>query len=86
MLNFVAGESVGMNTTRVVAVVSVLLLVVAGAGTVSAAPSDENPACDSPSHGFDKSVEASDGVSLDRAGPGLVNARTKIGCEDVVPS
>ena len=75
-----------MSMTRVVAVVSVLLLVVAGTGTASAAPFDENPACDNPSQGFAHSVEASDGTSLERAGPGIVNARTKIGCENVNPS
>lgn len=75
-----------MHTTRLVAVGLALLLVVSGASATAAAASDENPACDSPSQGFAKSVENSDGTSLERAGPGLVNARTKIGCENVVPS
>lgn len=75
-----------MNTTRVAAVGVALLLVIGSSGTASAAPFDENPACESPSQGFVNSVEGSDGTSLERAGPGIVNSRTKIGCENVYPS
>lgn len=77
-----------MNAKRVTAVALALVLVVTGAGvgTTAATPTDENPACHSPSQGFTRSVEASDGRSLERAGPGLVNARTKIGCENATPS
>jgi hypothetical protein len=66
--------------------VLVVLLVVSGASATSAATSDEKPACDNPNRGFVNSVEGSDGTSLERAGPGLVNSRTKIGCENVHPS
>ncbi|WP_232702353.1 hypothetical protein [Halobacterium wangiae] len=75
-----------MNSTNAVVVGLVLALVVGSVGVAPAAATGENPACDSPSQGFEKSFEASDGTSLERAGPGVVNARTKIGCEQVTPS
>lgn len=75
-----------MDWTSVVVAGLAIALMVGGAGVDSAAAADENPACESPSQGFAKSVEASDGTSLERAGPGIVNARTKIGCKNVQPS
>lgn len=60
-------------------------VLLAGVGVTSAAPSDENPACNNPSQGFSKSTAASDGTSLEHAASGIINARTKIGCDRVLP-
>ena len=75
-----------MEATRFVVAVVVLLGVVGGVGVSPAAATDENPACNSPSQGFSRSVEGSDGTSLEHAGPGIITARTKIGCENPFPS
>lgn len=75
-----------MNWTSVVVVGLAVAVIVGGVGVGSATATDENPACESPSQGFVESVEGSNGTSLERAGPGIVNARTNIGCENVQPS
>ena len=60
--------------------------VLGGVGAASPASVGENPACENPSQGFTHSVAGSDGTSLERAGPGIVTSRTRIGCERLQPS
>lgn len=58
---------------------------VGGMGVAMADTFDENPACDSPSQGFERSFTASDGTSVERAASGLNTALERVGCDRRFP-